>query len=137
MQSQNSLYVDGSMLWHAIPPIPDNIKEYAKFEKSVLNKIKKTYKVLSKCKIKLDTISILHILKEFFTHGSFKEALKWVKIDENVEKSEIVFPIFDARLVKHWFKSLEKIIEIVKYWCKIETESCIAKWCDISIYKTK
>lgn len=92
MISSYPLFVDGSMLWYAIPSIPEGNDRMRQFTKNVLDLIEETYDCLSKNNIALDIVSILHILYEMMKRKLFKDALNWVLCNVNVRQEDITFP---------------------------------------------
>ena len=89
------LYADGSMLWCVIPTVPsdDNVL-FTMFHENVLNVISDVYKLLYENSIDLDAVSLMYIVKQFFTRRLFHDCLEWVKKNINVPKSEIKFMSF-------------------------------------------
>ena len=94
MISSYTQYVDGVMLWIAIPTIPHDKKMFRWFELNVLDVIKNTYDHLYKNKIALDTVSVIHILYRFMKRWLFHDAYAWVIRNTNVDIEQIQFPSF-------------------------------------------
>lgn len=88
------LYVDGAMLWSAIPRAPVSEIKYAIYYENVLKPIESIYEYLSKHTINLDIVSLLHILKQFITRCLFVDCLKWLQDNTNIINEQIQFMEF-------------------------------------------
>lgn len=91
--SSYPLFVDGSMLWSAIPTIPERNDLMKQSAKIVLDVVEETYDCLYKNRIALDIVSILHIPYELMKRKLFKDALNWVLCNVNVSQENITFPV--------------------------------------------
>jgi hypothetical protein len=84
------LYADPELLWIVLSDIPaEGSAEYSNFESNVLDVIEDVYAELSKNRLKLDIVSILIVVSQFFIRRMFKDCILWVIANFDKEPSNV------------------------------------------------